>query len=69
MPLPNIEDLRRDVMREERHLTWVAQTEGKDSPAYKEALKKFARVWFVLKMTHKHDEFLETITPDMVAPE
>lgn len=63
MPLPQLEDIRRDVMREERHVTWVADKHGKDSVEYKEALKKFARVWFVLKMTHKHEEFFTEILP------
>ena len=68
MPMPKVEDLRREVMREERHLSWVSETHGTDSDEYKEALKKFARVWFVLKMMHKHDEFLTEVTAEESLP-
>ena len=62
MPLPLLEEIRSDVLQAESDVTVVASKYGKNSPQYKDALKRFARVWFVLRMTREKNEFLHDIT-------
>jgi hypothetical protein len=53
--------LRNDVYQAERHLANTAATHGKTSPEYREALKRFARLWSVLRMTRSHEEFFQEV--------
>lgn len=62
MPLPELWEIRDDVLQAEAELTYVAGKYGKGTPQYKDALRKFARVWFVLRMTRSKDEFLKEVT-------
>jgi hypothetical protein len=50
--------LRNDVQLAEKQLSSIATKHGKTSPEYREALKRFARLWSVLKMTRSQEEFL-----------
>ncbi len=61
--MPKLEQqlLRNDVCKAERSLLSIGKEYGKDSQQYKSALKRFLRLWFVLKMTRKQQEFLHEV--------
>jgi hypothetical protein len=54
--------LRHDVQMAEKSVAQTAVAYGKNSKEYQEALKRFARLWSVLKMTRSHDEFITEVT-------
>lgn len=62
MALPELWEIRNDVLQAENEVTRVLNVAGKDSPAYRDALRRFARVWFVLRMTRSKEEFLKEVS-------
>jgi hypothetical protein len=62
--MPKIEQrvLRNDVYQAEKNLSKTAATYGKTSPEYQDALKRFARLWSVLRMTRSHEEFFNEVS-------
>ena len=54
--------LKNDFFKAERALLSTEQEYGKASPQYQEALKRFARLWAVLKMSRSQEEFLRETT-------
>ncbi|MBX2861270.1 MAG: hypothetical protein KTR14_08540 [Vampirovibrio sp.] len=62
MGLPQVTELEQDVKHAEAAVTANAEQYGKDSLPYKDALKKFACAWFVLKQSRQDQEFFADIT-------
>lgn len=54
--------LRNDVCEAEKTLDNIACEQGKASPEYRHALKRFVRLWSVLRMTRRKDEFFQDVT-------
>lgn len=61
MAPPQQRVLRNDVLQAERGLLQVEAQHGKDSPEYRQALTRMARLWSVLKLTRGQDEFLQDL--------
>lgn len=61
MPTPQQRVLRNDILQTEYILTRIEVEFGKSSPQYQEQLKKFSRLWAVLKMTHAREDFLKDV--------
>ena len=61
--MPKLEQqlLRNDVCKAEQSLLSIGNEYGKDSQQYQSALKRFMRLWFVLKMTRRQQEFLHEV--------
>ncbi len=53
--------IRNDIFKTQQSLAQLEAKHGKASPEYQQALKNFARLWSVLKLTHQQNEFLEEI--------
>jgi DNA-nicking Smr family endonuclease len=62
--MPKLEQrvLKHDVIQAEKQLTKLAITHGKTSPEYQNALKRFIRLWSVLRMTRSQDEFFHEVS-------
>lgn len=62
MPMPLADTLSFDVIEAERMVVDMEQLHGKDSSQYEAARKHFLRLWFMLKLTRRQNEFLKEIT-------
>lgn len=62
--MPKLEQrtLKRDLSQAERTLLSIATEQGKTSPEYRNALKRFARLWAVLRMTRGKEEFFREVS-------
>jgi hypothetical protein len=60
--------LKNDLFKAEKELVCIEAEYGKASLQYQEALKRFARLWAVLKMSRPQEEFLREAarTPALV---
>jgi len=54
--------LRGDLLNAAKILPELKEQHGRSSPHYQAALKHVARLWSVLKMTRRQEEFLAEIT-------
>jgi len=61
MPKLEQQTLRQDVCRAEQTLLSIEKEYGKESQQYQSALKRFLRLWFILKMTRTNQEFLHEV--------
>ncbi len=61
MPKLEQQSLRNDVCKAEHNLLSIGNEYGKESQQYQSALKRFLRLWFVLKLTRKQQEFLHEV--------
>ncbi len=61
--MPKLEQrtLKNDVFQAEKTLASIASEQGKSSPEYRNALKRFTRLWFVLRLTRSKDEFFQEV--------
>lgn len=62
--MPKLEQrvLTYDVQQAEKHLARIAKTHEKTSAEYQNALKRFIRLWSVLRMTRSQDEFFHEVS-------
>lgn len=62
--MPKLEQrtLKNDVYQAEKDLRSIASEQGRSTPAYQNALRRFARLWSVLKMTRSHSEFFREVS-------
>lgn len=58
MALLDLNRLQADVLRAERRLQDVECIYGKQSDEYKGALSRFSKIWHVMKMRRKPEEFV-----------
>ncbi len=54
--------LKADLSQAQKSLNAIAYEFGKDNPDYQQALQRFARLWFVLRLTRSRDEFLKEVS-------
>jgi hypothetical protein len=62
MPKLDQRRLKADLSRAQKNLNAIAYEFGKDNPVYRQALQRFARLWFVLRLTRSKDEFLREVS-------
>jgi hypothetical protein len=62
MMMPEQRVIRNDIFQAERHLVRAEAEFGKSSAEYQDALRRFARLWSILRMTHSKEAFLSEIT-------
>lgn len=60
--MPEQRVIRNDIFQAERNLVRVEAEFGKSSAEYQNALRRFARLWSILRMTHSQESFLHEIT-------
>ena len=62
--MPKLEQrkLKADLNRAEKALNTIASEIGKDNLEYQQALLRFTRLWFVLRLTRSNDEFLQEVS-------
>lgn len=61
MVLPDFDTLQHDVLHAEQRLVDVERVYGKQSEEYKGALSRFAKIWYVMKMRRKPEEFVREL--------
>lgn len=61
MALPEQRVLRHDLLKAQHDLNHAESQFGKQSQEYQTALKQFARLWNVLRLTHSQDAFLKDL--------
>lgn len=61
MPKLQQSTLRNDIHQAERTLDNIASEQGKGSAAYRNALQHLVRLWSMLKMTRRKDEFFREV--------
>lgn len=54
--------LRQHILQAENTLFALSSQDGKVSLAYGQALRRFIRIWSVMKMTRNPDEFLKEVS-------
>lgn len=62
MPKPERRQLKADLNQTQKVLDAIATEFGKDNRDYQLALQRFARLWFVLRLTRSQDEFLKEVS-------
>ncbi len=62
MPKLEQRQLKVDLSQAQKNLNIIAYEFGKDNPEYRQALQRFARLWFVLRLTRSRDEFLQEVS-------
>lgn len=62
--MPKLEQrrLKADLSQAQKKLTAIAYEFGKDNLEYRQALQRFTRLWFVLRLTRSRDEFLQEVS-------
>jgi hypothetical protein len=59
--MPQLSTLRYDILQTEQRLRELEQKEGKTSDSYYAEQKKLLRLWALMRMMHKKEEFISEL--------